>query len=475
MTTWTRDARYTPLTTATLARYEALCAEAGASPWRQHYHIQPPAGLLNDPNGFSYWQGAYHLFYQWFPLGPVHGLKYWRHLSSTDLVHYTDHGTGIAPDSNWDSHGAYSGSAIADGGELLIAYTGNHREADWTRIPYQLTAHLDAHNHLRKDDPFLKGAPKGYTEHVRDPKIWREADGSYGIILGAQRDNLTGTALYLTSKDARDWQLHGEIDTAQPAFGYMWECPDYFPLDDHDILTYCPQGLLADGDRCRNLYQSGYLIGHFDKTACRFTHDGFRELDHGFDYYAPQSSLGANGERLLIAWMGLPDTTCPSARDGWAHCLTLPRVLTVENGQLRQRPHPNLTQLRGSGAHDGVHYELILDNPDNQPFILTLRASAREKTVLTYNGEAVILDRSQSGALPEPEKDAPGKGGHIRRLALRDLRRLQLYSDTSSLEIFLNDGAATMTAALYPAPESTGLHLAATDSVQITTYPLNKA
>ena len=357
MTTWTRDARYTPLTAATLARYEALCTEVEASPWRQHYHIQPPAGLLNDPNGFSYWQGAYHIFYQWFPLGPVHGLKYWRHLSSTDLVHYTDHGTGIAPDSDWDSHGAYSGSAIADGDELLIAYTGNHREADWTRIPYQLTAHLDTHNHLRKDEPFLKGAPEGYTEHVRDPKIWREADGSYGIILGAQRADLSGTALYLTSKDARDWQLHGEIDTAQPTFGYMWECPDYFPLDGHDILTYCPQGLPADGDNCRNLYQSGYLIGHFDKTACRFTHDGFRELDHGFDYYAPQSSLGANGERLLIAWMGLPDTTCPSARDGWAHCLTLPRVLTVENGQLRQRPHPNLTQLRGSGAHDGVHYE----------------------------------------------------------------------------------------------------------------------
>ena len=44
----------------------------------------------------------------------MHGLKYWRHLSSTDLVHYTDRGTGIAPDSEWDSHGAYSGSAIAD-------------------------------------------------------------------------------------------------------------------------------------------------------------------------------------------------------------------------------------------------------------------------------------------------------------------------------------------------------------------------
>ena len=470
-THWTREARYTALNADSRERYEALCAQAAASPWRQRYHVQPPAGLLNDPNGFCHDGREYHLFYQWFPLGPVHGLKYWQHLTSADLVHYQTRGIGIAPDSEWDSHGAYSGSALADGDGLLIAYTGNHRTAAWERIPYQLTARLDAHG-LHKHEPFLKGAPAGYSEHVRDPKIWREADGSYGIVLGAQRDNESGTALYLTSKDAETWQLRGEIDFALPDFGYMWECPDYFPLAGRDVFLCCPQGLPTDGDRYRNIYQSGYFLGTFDKAACRFNHDGFRELDHGFDYYAPQSTLGADGERLLIGWMGLPDTTCPSARDGWAHCLTLPRVLTIEDGQLRQRPLPALDRLRGEGAHDGIHYELNLANPQNHPFILTLRAGASAKTVLTYNGEALIFDRSQSGALPEPEKDAPGKGGHIRRLALTQLHSLRIYADTSSLEIFINDGEAVMTGAIYPPADATGLHVAAADDATVTIYPI---
>ncbi|MDO4642618.1 MAG: sucrose-6-phosphate hydrolase [Cardiobacteriaceae bacterium] len=469
---WSRDERYTALNSITQARYETLCEQVAASIWRQRFHIQPPAGLLNDPNGFCYHQNTYHLFYQWFPLGPVHGLKYWYHLTSPDLIQFHNHGSGIAPDSEWDSHGAYSGSALSDDNQLLIAYTGNHRTADWTRIPYQMIAHMDNHNRLHKSEPFLKGALAGYTEHVRDPKIWREADGTYGIVLGAQRHDQTGTALYLTSQDTQHWRLHGEIDFGLQDFGYMWECPDYFALAEHDVFLCCPQGLPADGDSYRNIYQSGYFIGHFDKSTYHFQHHGFHELDHGFDFYAPQTCLGANSERLLIGWMGLPDTSCPSAKDGWAHCLTLPRILSIENDRLRQRPLPALKQHRGNGAHDGVHYELILQNPSNHPFILTLRASDKEYTRITYNGEAIIFDRSHSGALPEPEKEISGKGGHIRRLAIGELHTLQLYSDTCSLEIFINDGEAVMTGNIYPQENATGLDIATAPDAIVTIYPL---
>ncbi|MFO7176986.1 sucrose-6-phosphate hydrolase, partial [Enterococcus faecium] len=75
-------------------------------------HIQPPTGLLNDPNGFIYYDGEYHLFYQWFPLGPVHGLKHWYHVSSKNLVHWTDRGVALVPETKEDSHGAYSGSGF---------------------------------------------------------------------------------------------------------------------------------------------------------------------------------------------------------------------------------------------------------------------------------------------------------------------------------------------------------------------------
>lgn len=466
---WTREARYTALDDATRPRYEALRAQTAQSAWRQWFHVQPPAGLLNDPNGFCFHRGQYHVFYQWFPLGPVHGLKYWYHLTSPDLVHFQDKGIAIAPDTRWDSHGAYSGSALPHGDGLLIAYTGNHRTQEWQRIPYQIMAVLDDDG-LHKCEPFLHGAPHGYTEHVRDPKIWQEADGSYALVLGAQRGNLTGTVLYMTSANGRDWRLEGEIDCALPAFGYMWECPDYFALDGHDVLLFCPQGLAAEGGRFRNIYQSGYILGHFDRNTRAFTHDGFIELDHGFEFYAPQTCTGANGERLLIGWMGLPDMSCPTDRDGWAHCLTLPRVLSVENGRLKQRPLPALQTLRGTGAHDGVHFELLLDNPGNAAFALHLRGCT-----VAYDGQTLTFDRTASGLLPEPETEAPGKGGHIRRLPITCITQLQIFSDTSSLEIFVNDGEAVMSARIYPQTAHQPLQADLPAGATHIIYPLKEA
>lgn len=82
---WTRERRYRKIEEATKEEIMLLKEKVSASPWRQSFHIQPKTGLLNDPNGFSYYNGEYHLFYQWFPLGPVHGLKYWYHTKSTDM------------------------------------------------------------------------------------------------------------------------------------------------------------------------------------------------------------------------------------------------------------------------------------------------------------------------------------------------------------------------------------------------------
>ena len=51
-------------------------ARISKSRYRQIFHIQPHTGLLNDPNGFSYINGRWHLFYQWYPFGAIHGMKH---------------------------------------------------------------------------------------------------------------------------------------------------------------------------------------------------------------------------------------------------------------------------------------------------------------------------------------------------------------------------------------------------------------
>ena len=108
MKEWTREERYRTTLDASNEEITKLKEIVDSCPYRQKFHIQPTTGLLNDPNGFSYYNGEYHLFYQWFPLGPVHGIKHWYHVSSRDLVNWKDCGVGIIPTEHFESHGAFS-------------------------------------------------------------------------------------------------------------------------------------------------------------------------------------------------------------------------------------------------------------------------------------------------------------------------------------------------------------------------------
>lgn len=469
---WTTEARYRRLSSLPDSDYADLQHRVNRAPWRQRFHIQPPTGLLNDPNGFCFDGTTYHFFYQWFPLGAVHGLKYWRYLQSDDLVTFNDCGIGIGPDSEYDSHGAYSGSALANtDGTLAIAYTGNHRTSDWTRIPYQLLADFDPKTKkLTRHTPFLNGAPTGYTEHVRDPKMWRDGEDWYAVI-GAQREDKTGCALLV-----KNGGLLGELDFDLPDFGYMWECPDYFAIGDTDVFVSCPQGLAVDGYRYKNIFQAGYMLGKLDIEHLKFEHDDFIELDHGFEFYAPQTCAGKNGERIMIGWMGLPDMAYPSDKDEWQGCMSLPRVLSVEEGQLKQRPLAALTQHRKDSLNiDNIeqfsHGELVLDNADNQPFTLTLFADETHQTVVRYDSDTLCFDRSQSGELPAITlAEIPaGKGEHQRHYPCCTLTELRIFVDTSSIEIFINDGEATMTGRVF-APE-TANKLRFEGNATVTAYP----
>jgi len=39
----------------------------------QKIYVKPKDYWMNDPNGFIYYKGMYHLFYQCFPYGPRWG------------------------------------------------------------------------------------------------------------------------------------------------------------------------------------------------------------------------------------------------------------------------------------------------------------------------------------------------------------------------------------------------------------------
>lgn len=466
---WTKEQRYRKIEDASREELETLKANVAQSPWRLRFHIQPQTGLLNDPNGFSYFNGEYHLFYQWFPLGPVHGMKYWYHTKSTDLVHWENVGIGIEPEEYFESHGVFSGSALEHDGQLYLFYTGNTRDENWIRHPYQCMAVMNKEGQITKfKEPVIPSVPEGYTDHFRDPKLWKQ-DGAFYAVIGAQRENQTGCVVLYRSTDLHDWEFLGEIQTGLKDFGYMWECPDYFELHDKGVFVFSPQGLEPQGDAFHNIYQSGYLIGgKLDLETRTFVHGEFAELDRGFDFYAPQTTLDPKGRRILVGWMGLPDVSYPTDKHGWAHCLTLPRELSLKDGKLIQQPIPELQTLRKDQAEledllddqtksyeqfEGISYELIceFENQDADEFGVHLRAGDKEETVIKFDRteQKVVLDRSRSGELSAVEHGTVRKCGVV-----GDKVRFHIFVDVSSVEIFVNDGQEVFTARIFPESES---------------------
>ncbi|PUZ31506.1 sucrose-6-phosphate hydrolase [Staphylococcus arlettae] len=489
MSEWSREDRYQRYEDVSHEELHQLQEQVSASKYRQIFHIQPQTGLLNDPNGLIYFNGMYYLSHQWFPLGAVHGLKYWFNFTSKDLVHFEPQGPILKPDTIADSHGVYSGSAFEYNQQLYYMYTGNHRDDEWNRHSSQMIAKMNEDGTITKfPKPVISQPPQGYTQHFRDPKVFKHNESYYAII-GAQNEVLNGRALIYKSNDIVNWELLGDLTTQLTEFGYMWECPDYFNLDGFDMLLFCPQGIEAQGEKFNNIYQSGYIMGQLDLTTMTMNHGDFIELDHGFDFYAPQTFIDEHGQRILIGWMGLPEINYPTDEDGWAHCFTLPRELTIEQGELKQRPIKALQQLRFNKEtalgyankftrqlqpYDGTQYELIIDILENEAteIYFELRKNKNCSTLISYNTKThkLTLDRTDSGLLPEPVM------GTTRSTTLdTPLRQLKIFVDTSSIEIFCNDGERVLTSRIFPTEQADGIKVSTESGqvyLQLTKYDL---
>lgn len=455
------------------AEVEKLIETVQGTPWRQNYHIQPVTGMLADPAGFAYHDGVYHLFYEWSPLDSREGVKYWYHVVSPDLAVFNNQGVKIRPDAIYDSHGALAGSAFVDETGIHIFYTGSHMTDNGRTIHSQLHAVLNDRFKVRKETvPLLKGSPQGFTDSFRNPKVWEE-DGVLYMMIGARTDSEYGRAVIYSTESSDEFKFRGEVRTELEQFGFMWENPDFFTIDDKDVLAFCPKGLDKYRYSYWNAYQSGYVVGRLYRGTIVMDHGEFHEFDHGFDFYAPQTVRGKNGERILIACMGIEESDYPTDKYKWANCLTIPRVLTLEKNKIRQNPVPSLETLRydeitaeGYFNHFprkmkdfyGDCYELIVDINENNAseIYINLRVSRQEETTLIYNTEKRLftLDVGFSGELPD------NVDGTTRSVELdEDLKQLRIYMDTSSIEIFINEGEAVMSSRIFPAEKSVGVEM----------------
>ncbi|HUC90746.1 MAG TPA: glycoside hydrolase family 32 protein [Paenibacillus sp.] len=444
--------------------------------FRLRYHLMPPSGWMNDPNGLIQWNGEYHVFYQHDPFQPKQGPMHWGHAISTDLVHWTHLPVALAPSEPYDcgesgGYGCWSGSAVDDNGVLSLVYTGHVDGRNPVEVQCLTTSADGVHFTKHPAGPIIPGPPEEGGFGFRDPKVWKYEDVWY-MVVGYGKDGL-GKALLYASDDLRKWRYVGVAAESDGTMGNMWECPDLFPLGDHGrhVLIVSPMNMGAA--------KTLYMTGDFDYGSGRFHRRHYARLDYGFDFYAPQTMLDSRGRTILFGWMNIWGARMPEQAEGWMGAMTVPRELTLAaDGTVRMLPVPELEALRGSHTAIGgleIDADTFIPLPeirgdtleiiavfdtaasDEAEFGLRIRCSedGSEFTEIVYRkaDRKLLMDRSRSGI---------GDGGvsEVPLSPMEDGRiKLRLFIDRSSVELFANDGRITVTNRIYPDPSSTAVRL----------------
>ncbi len=451
---------------------------------RPLFHLTPWTGWMNDPNGFSYYRGQYHLFYQYNPYDTEWDAMHWGHAVSHDLLHWTYLPAALAPDEAYDSYGCFSGSAIElkDGRQLLL-YTGVRKEGGDKGKEYQTqcVAVGDGLNYSKYDlNPVLDDAalPEGYSPYdFRDPKIWHTEDGGFRCVVGAKRANKLGALLLFSSPDGFKWRFESVLAENDGRFGRMWECPDFFSLDGRHVLFVSPQDMLPEGFEYHNGNGTVCQIGTFDEESKRFIPAHHQAIDYGIDFYAPQTILTPDGRRVMIGWMQNWDTCKVTGYEErpWFGQMSLPRELSIKNGRLYQQPVRELQLYRGPRVAysqvlvdgplklDGVEgrsAEILLHiRPEdaNNPFIkFTMRFAEDQQyhSILSFRPYDSLLkiDRKFSGSrrafIHQRRCQVTDRNGEI---------DLHVILDRFSIEIFINDGEQVMTATILTHAQARGI------------------
>ena len=461
---WTTEKRYKRYEDWTQEELQQIKENIAKSPWRANYHVEPQTGLLNDPNGFSYFDGKWVVFYQNFPFGAAHGLKCWIQLESDDLVHFTETGLRVLPDTPLDSHGAYSGSAMQFDDKLFLFYTGNVRDENWVRHPYQIGALLDKSGKLEKIDKVLIEQPAEATDHFRDPQIFNYKGQFYAIVGGQNLDKQGYVKLYKAlDNDYTNWEAVGDLDFGNDKTAYMMECPNLVFINDQPVLLYCPQGLSKDLLDYGNIYPNMYKIGQsFDTSkAAMIDPSPIQNLDYGFECYATQAFNAPDGRALTVSWLGLPDVEYPSDRFDHQGAFSLVKELTLKDGKLYQYPVPAIKNLRA----EEEPFTSRTDSKNSYELELNLAADTEHEIVLFADKDGkglrinfdlkvgqVTVDRSQAG-----EPFALDFGTSRSCNIDKETTNASIFIDKSIFEIFINEGEKVFSGRVFPREDQTGI------------------
>lgn len=387
-------------------------------------HLKAPENWINDPNGFIYFKGRYHLFYQHFPYAPMWGTMYWGHAVSDDLVHWSHEKIALFPTKDYDRNGVFSGSAVEKDGKMYLYYTANRYlkeqdenihvadgeyEESQVMIISEDGFHFDNWNGKKQIIPVIRDDETADSMDTRDPKVWEE-NGVYYMILGS---------------------------------------------------TY------------------KHEIGRLELEA------NYSLIDYGGDFYAQQTNLDEDGRRVMIGWIRMPEavTGMKSSKAAvffeqnsdreenerekitqstdknhlkksdksqllteerviWNGMMSLPRVVEIENGQVCFRVHPNVRKglSRSLSSQDALR--------SSNPFCIKTTLQNGDCLdiggyQISMKGRTICTDRTRVF----PHTDS--KKLHCQIPDAGEKADLEIFVDPNLIEIFVNDGEYVLSNVVY--------------------------
>ncbi|MBT2733884.1 glycoside hydrolase family 32 protein [Bacillus sp. ISL-7] len=448
--------------------------------YRQQFHFSPEEKWMNDPNGMVFFNNEYHLFYQYHPFGTTWGPMHWGHAVSKNLIHWEQLPIALYP----DEHGEiFSGSAVVDwnntsglfqnGPGLVAIYTSadNYPDSDRPRQRQSLAYSTDNGRTWTKfeGNPVLSDV--NITDY-RDPKVfWHEETNKWVMVLATEQS----ITIY-TSPNLKDWEFASEFGNNAGSHDGVWECPDLFqlPVDGNEsIQKWVLLVSIGDNHDFKEGSRTQYFIGQFDGTT--FVNDNSDEtilwMDYGRDNYAgvSWSDIPAeDGRRIYIGWMSNWRYANQVPTEEWRSAMTLPRVLSLASNEagvrLIQKVAAEIETIRKSSevyqdltveANQPAIFNMFsplmevsiqLESQTSNSFGIVFQNSEDVKTVVRYDAEKemLLVDRTKAGDNSFSESFPTVQEAFVK------LENLQIIIDTSSIEVFANDGKVAFTSLIFP-------------------------
>jgi fructan beta-fructosidase len=447
-------------------------------PFRPQFHFTPQQHWTNDPNGLVYFEGEYHLFFQYNPFGDQWGHMSWGHAVSRDLIHWEQLSVALPEEKGVM---IFTGSTVIDehnssgfcqnGRPCLVAiYTGFTAESAGKKSVQ--TQNIAYSNDRGRTFTKYAGNPvlDLHMTDFRDPKVlWSKESKQWVMAVSLPDDHKV--RLY-GSPDLKNWKPVSDFGPAGATSG-QWECPELFQLPVAGkpgqsrwvMKVGLNPGSLQGGSG------EQYFIGQFDGSRFKNDNPAATTLwtDYGKDCYCALTfnGLPKTHNPVMIGWMDNWQYAAKLPTSPWRGQMTLPRQLTLretaEGIRLFQSPVDELQALAIGQTTVADAAAAKTDLSSSHTYQLQLSAdlgaateagwkfSAKDGkyTLLGYDKAKSLLyvDRSHSGSAPVSEQffsriEAP--------LRITGALSLDVVVDRSSIELFANRGSVTMTDLVFP-------------------------